>query len=68
MPGPDQQSRFLQIYFMDPQDSIELRMGILQNAGIQREVVAMLERLIRQNNPYIETQWQRKEFEVYQRH
>ncbi|XP_078251661.1 uncharacterized protein LOC144591268 isoform X1 [Rhinoraja longicauda] len=53
MPDLDQPSQFLQIYFMDPQDSVELRMGILQDAGIQREIVEMLENLMRLNNPYI---------------
>ncbi|XP_055514228.1 uncharacterized protein LOC129710949 [Leucoraja erinacea] len=53
MPDQDQQSKFLQIYFMDPQDSIGLRMSILQDAGIQRDTVEMLENMIRLNNPYI---------------
>ncbi|XP_032903222.1 uncharacterized protein LOC116989735 isoform X2 [Amblyraja radiata] len=55
MPDQDQQSKFLLIYFMDPHDSIDLRMSILQDAGIQRDTVEMLENMIRLNNPYIDS-------------
>lgn len=55
MPDQDQQSKFLQIYFMDPHDSIELRMSILQDAGFQRDIVEKLENMIRLNNPYIDS-------------
>lgn len=37
--SPNQQAKFIQIYFMDPQERIELRMDILHNDGIQCEIV-----------------------------
>lgn len=54
MPDPNQQAKFIQIYFMDPQDSLELRIDIFYNDGIQHEIVALLEKLL-QRNPYIES-------------
>lgn len=49
MPDPNQQ-----IYFMDPQDSLELRVDVFLNDGIQQEIVELLEKLLQQN-PYIES-------------
>ena len=53
IPEPDQQAKFLQIYFLDPEDSVELRMKILQDSGIQREIIEILETTLREQNPYI---------------
>ncbi|XP_059168222.1 uncharacterized protein LOC131950184 [Physella acuta] len=53
IPEPHKQAQFLQIYFLDPQDSVKLRMDILENGGIQRDIVELLEGVFRTYNPYV---------------
>lgn len=44
MPNHKKQVKFIQIYFMDCQHSIELRMGVLHDDGIQCDIVELLEK------------------------
>ena len=55
VPDPEDQAKFVQLYFLDPQDSVRLRMGILNNQGIQRQIVETLETELRACNPYIKS-------------
>ncbi|XP_059156649.1 uncharacterized protein LOC131941421 [Physella acuta] len=53
IPEPHKQAQFLQIYFLDPHDRVKLRMDILENGGIQRSIVELLEGVFRTYNPYV---------------
>ena len=55
IPEPEEQAKYLQIYFMEPQDSIDIRMKILQNTGIRRDIVTAIEMTLREVNPYIDS-------------
>ena len=53
IPEPEEEAKYIQIYFLDRQESIEIRMNILRNNIIQRTIVALLEDVLRQHNQYI---------------
>lgn len=36
VPEPEQQVKYIQLYFLDPQESVPIRMGILQDGSIQK--------------------------------
>ena len=52
IPEPEEEDKYIQICFLHSQESIRIRMRILRNDGIQRNIVESLE-VLRQSNQYI---------------
>ena len=61
IPEPEEHAKYIQIYFLDSQESIEIRWRILQNDVFQCNIVELLETILRQHNQYIKTLLHAKE-------
>ena len=53
IPEPDAQAQFLQIYFLDREHSIDVRMNLFENQGLRRNTIETIEQVLRRDNNYI---------------
>ena len=53
VPEPEERAKYIQLYFLDPQESVDLRLNVLETTSLEREILEIIEEELRNNNPYV---------------
>ena len=55
LPDSNAQAKFIQIYFLDAENSINLRLGMFKSDDIRRNIIDIIETVLRNVNQYVTT-------------